>query len=139
MGAVRSMEKALRRARMEPSEVDYINLHGTATELNDVVETIAVKRVFGAHARKLALSSTKPITGHLLGASGALESVVCALALQRQEIPGTINLTEPAEGCDLDYVPGRSRPYPIKVAANLNSGFGGKNSCLIFRDYRIEP
>lgn len=139
MGAVRSLEKALRRARMEPNEVDYINLHGTATELNDVVETIAVKRVFGAHAHKLALSSTKPITGHLLGASGALESVVCALALKHQEIPGTINLTDPAEGCDLDYVPGRSRPYPIKVAANLNSGFGGKNSCLIFRDYRAEP
>jgi len=136
LGAVRALEKALRRARMEPQEVDYINLHGTATELNDVVETTAVKTVFGSHARKLALSSTKPVTGHLLGASGAIESVVCAMALQRQEIPPTINLSEPAEGCDLDYVPRQSRPYPLQIAANLNSGFGGKNSCLIFRKYR---
>ena len=136
LGLHRAMEKALRRARLHPTEIDYINAHGTATENNDLVETIAIKRLFGEHARRLAVSATKPVTGHLMGASGALETIIGALTLQRQEIPPTINLAEPAEGCDLDYVPGRSRPYPVRAMMNLNTGFGGKNSCLILGAYR---
>src|SRR5437667_8246592 len=127
------MRKALRRARLLASEIDYINAHGTATEGNDLVETRAIKHVFGEQAHRVAISSTKPVTGHLLGAAGAVETVVCALAIKNGEIPPTINLTEPAEGCDLDYVPHKPRRYPVKIAMNLNSGFGGKNSCLILR------
>ncbi len=135
VGIRRAMEKALRDARLHCSEVDYINAHGTATETNDTVETLAVKRLFGEHARRVAISSTKPVTGHLLAAAGALETVICVLAIAHQEIPPTINLTAPAAGCDLDYVPQKSRPYPVRVAMNLNSGFGGKNSSLILREF----
>lgn len=135
IGYFRAIEKALRQARVEPSEVDYINAHGTATPANDSVETKAIKNFFGSHAYRLAVSSTKPITGHTMAAAGALETVVCALAIARGEIPMTSNLTEPAEDCDLDYVRDKSRPYPIRVALNLNSGFGGKNSCLVLRRY----
>jgi 3-oxoacyl-[acyl-carrier-protein] synthase II len=136
IGVYRAMEKAMRQARINPSDVDYINVHGTATASNDLVETKAIKNLFQSHASKLALSSTKPVTGHLLGASGALETVICALALQREVIPLTLNHKNPAEGCDLDYVTAESRPYPIRVAMNLNSGFGGKNSCLILKQNR---
>ena len=136
VGLYRAMEKALRRARLHVSEVDYINAHGTATEANDLVETRAIKRLFGEHARRLAVSSTKPVSGHLLAAAGALETVVCVLTLTHKEIPLTLNFKEPAEGCDLDYVPGESRAYPVRVAMNINSGFGGKNSCLILKEYR---
>ena len=125
----------MRRARIHPSEVDYLNAHGTATATNDPIETKAIKRVFGEHAARLAVSSTKPVTGHLMGAAGAIETVVCVLAIKEQEIPPTINLTEPDSTCDLDYVPHRSRPYPVKVAANLNAGFGGKNACLILKAF----
>lgn len=135
LGYSRAIQKALRQAKIDLEEVDYINAHGTATEANDVVETKAIKRIFGPHAQRLAVSSTKPVTGHLLGAAGALETVVCALALHRQEIPLTLNHQTPGPGCDLDYVVGKSRPYPIRVALNLSSGFGGKNSCLILRRY----
>jgi 3-oxoacyl-[acyl-carrier-protein] synthase II len=135
VGFGRSMEKALRRARIHPSEVDYLNAHGTATATNDPIETKAIKRVFGEHSARLALSSTKPVTGHLMGAAGAIETVVCVLAIREQEIPPTINLTEPDPTCDLDYVPNRPRPYPVKVAANLNAGFGGKNACLILKAF----
>lgn len=135
IGVRRAMEKALRRARLDVTEVDYINAHGTATEANDLVETRAIKRLFGPHAWKLAVSSTKPVTGHLMGAAGALETVVCVLAVHHQEIPLTLNFNEPAEECDLDYVRGRSRPYPIRIAINLSSGFGGKNSCLVLGRY----
>ncbi len=135
IGYFRAMQKAIRSAGIDPEEVDYINAHGTATDANDIVETKAIKRMFGAHAYRLAVSSTKPVTGHLLGATGALETVVCALALHHQEIPLTLNHTEPGEGCDLDYVAQQSRPYPIRVALNLSSGFGGKNSCLVMRRY----
>jgi 3-oxoacyl-[acyl-carrier-protein] synthase II len=130
-GIYRAMEKALRQARLHPSEVDYINAHGTATESNDLAETRAIKRLFGPAATRVAVSATKPVTGHLLGAAGVLEAVICVLALEQAVIPPTINLDEPAEGCDLDYVPLRPRPYPVRVAMNLNSGFGGKNSCLV--------
>ena len=134
-GARRAMEKALRNSAVAPSEVDYINAHGSATKAHDLVETIAIKKVFGEHARRLAVSSTKPVTGHLMGAAGATEAAVCMLSVFHQEIPPTINLHEPAEGCDLDYVPLKSRPYPVRVAINLNSAFGGKNSCLVVARY----
>ncbi len=134
-GYFRAIQKGMREAGIEAEEVDYINAHGTATEANDIVETKAIKRYFGDHAYRLAVSSTKPITGHLLGAAGALETVVCALSIHHQEIPLTLNHEVPGEGCDLDYVPGRSRPYPVRVALNLSSGFGGKNSCLVLRRY----
>ncbi len=134
-GYIRAMEKAIRAARIQRTEVDYINAHGTATDANDLVETRAVKAFFGEHAKRVAISSTKPVTGHLMAGAGALETVVCALALYYKEIPMTLNHQEPGEECDLDYVAGKSRPYPLKIALNLNSGFGGKNSCLVLRNY----
>ena len=135
IGLHRAMEKALREAQIAPEEVEYINAHGTATEANDIVETRAIQRFFRNRARMLAVSSTKPITGHLLAAAGALETIVCALAIDRQMIPMTSNLRVPAEGCDLDYVMGSSRPYPLQTVLNINVGFGGKNSCLALRRY----
>jgi 3-oxoacyl-[acyl-carrier-protein] synthase II len=135
IGFRRAMEKALRRARVSPSEVDYINAHGTATSTNDPIETLAIKSVFNERAGQLAISSTKPITGHLMGAAGAVETVVCALAIKHAMIPATINLNVPAEGCDLDYVPRKSRPYPVRIALNLNAGFGGKTACLVLGNY----
>lgn len=135
LGMARAMEKALRDARAHHSSVNYINAHGTATETNDVAETRAIKKVFGSDARRVAISSTKPITGHLLGAAGAIETIVCALAIKHQEMPLTLNFKEPAEDCDLDYIPNISRPYPIDIALNLNCGFGGKNSCLVLQRY----
>ena len=134
-GYVRAMEKALHEARLHPSEVNYINAHGSATPLNDPVETKAVKRVFRHHSKRLAISGSKPIFGHLMGASGAIEAMVCALALWHQEIPPTINLTEPDPDCDLDYVPGAAREYPVQVAMNLNAGFGGRYACLALRKF----
>jgi 3-oxoacyl-[acyl-carrier-protein] synthase II len=135
IGLFRAMQKAVRQSGIAPEQVDYINAHGTATEANDIVETKAIKRFFGAHAYRLAVSSTKPVTGHTLGAAGALETIICALAIKHQEIPLTLNHREPAEECDLDCVPERSRPYPLRMVMNLSSGFGGKNSCLIMRQY----
>lgn len=135
IGMRRAMQKGLRDAGVDISEVDYINAHGTATEANDLVETKAIKAIFGKEAHRIAVSSTKPVTGHVMGAAGALESVVCALAIHHKEIPFTLNHSEAAEGCDLDYVKGAPRPYPIRTALNLNSGFGGKNSCLVLRKY----
>ena len=136
-GMYRAMQKALGQAQLKPSEVDYINAHGTATEANEVVETRAIKRLFGEHAYSVSISSTKPVTGHLLGASGAIETIVCALTLQHQEAPPTINLSDPEEACDLDYIPQTSRPRPITVAMNVSSGFGGRNACLILKKYSL--
>jgi 3-oxoacyl-[acyl-carrier-protein] synthase II len=133
LGYRRALEKALRQARVNPTEVDYINAHGSATPLNDPVETRAIKAVFGSHARRLAVSATKPVTGHLMGASGAIETVICALTIKNGEIPPTINLEDPGEGCDLDYVPKEARPYPVRVAVNLNAGFGGRYACLVLK------
>jgi 3-oxoacyl-[acyl-carrier-protein] synthase II len=133
LGLYRAMEKAFRNAGIHPTEIDYINVHGTATEANDKVESIAIQNFFGDHAPRLAVSSTKPITGHLLAAAGALESCVCALAIKHSESPLTLNFHDPAEGCELDYVPDKSRPYPMRGVLNINVGFGGKNSCLILR------
>jgi 3-oxoacyl-[acyl-carrier-protein] synthase II len=134
LGYKAALRRAFRHARVHPEEVDYINAHGSATRRNDPIETLAIKDVFGSQARRLAVSGTKAITGHLMGASGAVEAVITALAVKNQQIPPTINLTEPDEGCDLDYVP-ETRPYPIRAAVNLNAGFGGRYSCLIMKQF----
>jgi 3-oxoacyl-[acyl-carrier-protein] synthase II len=135
VGYYRAMEKALYQGGIQPEQVDYINAHGTATGANDIVETRAIKRFFGSHSRRLSISSTKPVTGHLMGGAGAVETVICALAIHHAAIPVTANLVEPDPECDLDYIPGKYRPYPIDVVLNLNSGFGGKNSCMVLRRY----
>lgn len=135
VGYVRALEKAMRDAEVLPSEVQYINAHGSATPLNDPVETKALKTAFRDHARRLAISGTKPVTGHLMGASGAIESMLCALTLWHQEIPPTINLNEPDPACDLDFVPGAARSYPVNVAINLNAGFGGRYACLVLKKF----
>ena len=135
IGMCRAIEKGLRDAGVAKSEVNYINAHGTATTANDVVEIKAIKTHFGTHAHRLAVSSTKGVTGHLLAAAGALESVVATLAIYHQMIPKTTNLIVTEPECDLDLVIGESRPYPISVALNLSVGFGGKNSCLVMKRY----
>ncbi len=135
MGYAQALKKAMRHARLAPNEVDYINAHGSATPLNDPVETKAIKNVFRDHARRLAISATKPITGHLMGASGSIETMICALSIWHQEIPPTINLHEPDPGCDLDYVAGEARSFPVKVALNLSAGFGGRYACLALKKF----
>lgn len=135
MGIRKAMQKALRNARLHPADVDYINAHGSSTRLNDPIESRAIREVFREEAQRVAVSATKAVTGHTMGAAGALESIICALTLYHQEIPPTINLDEPDEGCDLDFVPHKSRPYPVRTALNLNAGFGGKNSCLALGRY----
>ena len=132
-GASRAMALAMKDARVEPSTVGYINAHGTSTPYNDKSETMAIKRVFGEHARKLAVSSTKSMTGHLLGAAGGLEFAVCTLVLGRGVIPPTINLDCPDEECDLDYVPKVARPMKIEHALSNSFGFGGTNGALLFK------
>ena len=132
-GAARSMINALRNARTEADEVDYVNAHGTSTPLGDIAETRAVKRCFGGHAGELAISSTKSMTGHLLGAAGGIEAVFTALAVQHQIAPPTINLLDQDPQCDLDYVPNEARPMNIRVALSNAFGFGGTNSTLVFR------
>lgn len=131
IGILRAMDRALRNARLEKTDIDYVNAHATATEANDRVETAAIKKFFGPHAERLGVSGTKPVTGHLMAAAGAVETAVCALAVHHQTMPLTANLTHPDAACDLDYVRDRARPYPIRVAMNLSSGFGGKNACLL--------
>jgi 3-oxoacyl-[acyl-carrier-protein] synthase II len=132
-GAARCMANALRNARMNPDEIDYINAHGTSTPLGDIAETIAVKRCFGDHARRLAISSSKSMTGHLLGAAGGIEAVFSVLAVHRQVAPPTANLFEADPACDLDYVPLAARQMPIRAALSNSFGFGGTNGTLIFR------
>ena len=132
-GAARAMEHAVRDAGISPSEIDYINAHGTSTYLNDLNETKAIKRVFGEHASKLAVSSTKSMTGHLLGAAGAVEAIYCLLALQDQVAPPTINLDNPDEGCDLNYVPHEAQELKMKYVLSNSLGFGGTNGSLIFK------
>ncbi|MCC6473962.1 MAG: beta-ketoacyl-ACP synthase II [Burkholderiales bacterium] len=131
-GALRCMANALRNARLAPDGIDYINAHGTSTPLGDVAETIAVKRCFGGHAARLAMSSTKSMTGHLLGAAGGVEAVFSVLAVHQQVAPPTANLDHPSPDCDLDYVPGSARPMPIRAALSNSFGFGGTNGTLIF-------
>ena len=132
-GAARCMVNAMRNGGVNADEVDYINAHGTSTPLGDIAETVAVKRCFGDHARKLAVSSTKSMTGHLLGAAGGIEAVFTALALHEQIAPPTINLVNRDPLCDLDYVPNQARRMPIRVAVSNSFGFGGTNGSLVFR------
>jgi 3-oxoacyl-[acyl-carrier-protein] synthase II len=134
--AILAIQAALDRAGMEPTQVDYINAHGTATRLNDPAETQAIKRVFGDHAYKLAVSSTKSMTGHLLAGAGALEALICVKALQDGIIPPTINLRNPDPECDLDYVPNQARPADINVVMSDSFGFGGHNATLLLKRYQ---
>jgi 3-oxoacyl-[acyl-carrier-protein] synthase II len=118
-------------ARLDPSAIDYLNAHATSTTLGDVIETQAIRRVFGPHADRLAVSSTKSMTGHLLGASGGIELIASALAIARGVVPPTINLENPDPACDLDYVPNVAREMRVRNAVSTSFGFGGHNSCLV--------
>jgi 3-oxoacyl-[acyl-carrier-protein] synthase II len=132
-GAFRCMRNSLRDAGMNADGIDYVNAHGTSTPLGDIAETLAVKRLFGEHARRIAVNSTKSMTGHLLGAAGAVEAVFSILALRDQVSPPTINLDSPDPQCDLDYVPNEARRMPIRAAMSNSFGFGGTNGTLVFR------
>jgi 3-oxoacyl-[acyl-carrier-protein] synthase II len=132
-GAARCMQMALDTAGVNPEEVDYINAHGTSTPFNDLYETLAIKSVFGAHAKKLMISSTKSMTGHLLGAAGGVEAAYSLLAMTHGVVPPTINYSEPDPECDLDYVPNEARQADVKIALSNSLGFGGTNATLLFR------
>ena len=134
-GAIRVINAALNDARVNPDEVDYINAHGTSTPLNDKVETLAIKEIFGERAYQLKISSIKSMIGHLLGAAGAVEAVATALTIKNGVIPPTINYEHPDPDCDLDYVPNKAIEYPVKVAISNSFGFGGTNACLVFKEY----
>jgi 3-oxoacyl-[acyl-carrier-protein] synthase II len=134
-GARRVMVMAIRKAGIAPSDVDYINAHGTSTPYNDRLETLAIRNCFGEHADKLAISSTKSMTGHLLGGAGGLEAGITALAVHHQIVPPTINLDDPDPECDLDYVPHQSRTMPIRYALSNSFGFGGTNAALLFKRF----
>lgn len=131
-GAARCMKIALKNAGINPEEIDYVNAHGTSTPAGDVGETQAMKTAFGDHAYKMAVSSTKSMTGHLLGAAGGIEAVFTALAIRDQVAPPTINLDTPDPECDLDFVPGEARKMKIDIAMSNSFGFGGTNGTLIF-------
>ena len=135
-GAARAMTLALKDAHLAPGDVGYINAHGTSTPYNDKFETLAIKRVFGDHAKKLAVSSTKSMTGHLLGAAGGVEAIATSLALHHGLLPPTINYETPDPECDLDYVPNQARKQDVEVALSNAFGFGGTNATLAFRKYR---
>jgi 3-oxoacyl-[acyl-carrier-protein] synthase II len=135
-GAARAITEALREARVDPHDVDYINAHGTSTRLNDLMETAAVKRVFGEKARKLPLSSIKSMVGHLIGAAGAVEAVALALTLHDGALPPTINQTQPDPECDLDYVPNMAREVPVQTGVSTSFGFGGQNAALVMRRFQ---
>lgn len=135
-GAIRCMEMALRDAGLNPSEIDYINAHGTSTKQGDEIETKAIKNVFGDHAYKMAVSSTKSMTGHLLGAAGGIEAVITVFSIYKNIVPPTINLDNPDPECDLDYVPYKSRVMEVNNALTNSFGFGGTNACLIFKKFR---
>ncbi len=134
-GAIRVMKAALDDAGVPPTVVDYINAHGTSTPYNDKLETLAIKKLFGEHAYRLAVSSTKSMTGHLLGAAGGLEAGITVLAIRHQTVPPTINLEHPDPDCDLDYVPNQKRERPITYALSNSFGFGGTNGALLFKRY----
>jgi 3-oxoacyl-[acyl-carrier-protein] synthase II len=127
------MRNALKDANLESSSIDYINAHGTSTPLGDIAETLAIKKLLGARAPRVAVNSTKSMTGHLLGAAGAVEAIFSILALRDQVSPPTINLRTPDPQCDLDYVPNEKRRMPIRVALSNSFGFGGTNGTLIFK------
>jgi 3-oxoacyl-[acyl-carrier-protein] synthase II len=132
-GAFRVMCAALRDAKVRPQQVGYVNAHGTSTPLGDAIETVAVKRVFGEHASKVAVSSTKSMTGHLLGGAGGLEAGISVLALRHQILPPTINYEQPDPACDLDYVPNQARKAEVEYALSNSFGFGGTNAALLFK------
>jgi len=132
-GAYRVMRVALRDAKVEPSAVGYVNAHGTSTPIGDAIETVAMKRVFGEHAKKMPVSSTKSMTGHLLGGAGGLEAGISVLVLRDQVLPPTINYEHPDPACDLDYVPNHARKAPVEYALSNSFGFGGTNAALLFR------
>jgi 3-oxoacyl-[acyl-carrier-protein] synthase II len=134
-GAVRSMRLCLQDAALAPEEIQYVNAHGTSTPAGDVNETQALKEVFGAHARRLPVSSTKSMTGHLLGAAGGIESVITVLALVKGVLPPTINYETPDAECDLDYVPNTARAAQVRAALTNSFGFGGTNASLIFKRF----
>lgn len=134
-GAARSMQVAINDAGIEPSQIDYINAHGTSTYYNDLYETMAIKSVFGEYAKNVSVSSTKSMTGHLLGASGAIEAIVCALAIKDNFVPPTINLENPGEGMDLDYTPNKGKERVINYALSNSLGFGGHNATIILKKY----
>src|SRR6476661_8368738 len=132
-GAAIAMKAALREAKLDPLDIDYINAHGTSTRLNDLMETVAVKRVFGHRAASIPMSSQKSMVGHLIGASGALEAAATAMSLQRGVVPPTINQVTPDPLCDLDYVPNTAREMPLRSAISNSFGFGGQNASLVMR------
>ena len=133
-GPVLALEMALRKAQIDASTIGYVNAHGTGTAMNDRVETVALKRVFGKHAYRFAVSSTKSMTGHMMGAAGAVEAIFTILALRHQLLPPTMHYAQPDPDCDLDYVPNAARPAPGLEAVLSNSiGLGGHNAALIFR------
>ena len=134
-GAARCMKVALRHSGMNPGDISYINAHGTSTPQGDIAETMAIKSVFGEHARKLAVSSTKGATGHMLGAAGAVEMIVCAKAIQTDTVPPTINLQNPDPACDLDYVPNTARQMKVNAIVNNSFGFGGHNSTITAKKF----
>lgn len=136
-GAVRTMDWALQDAQVEPAQVDYINAHGTSTPINDLVETAAIKRLFGERAYDIPISSTKSMIGHAMGASGALEAVVCALTIERNWIHPTINLDQPDPECDLDYVPDQPRQVEVSTALSNSFGLGAQNACLVLRGLEL--
>ena len=134
-GAQRCMRMALQKAGINPEQVDYVNAHGTSTPVGDLCETRAIKAVFGEHAKKLSVSSTKSMTGHLLGAAGVVESIACILAIQNSLIPPTINLENPEEECDLDFTPLTAKERTVRIAVNNSFGFGGHNATLIIKAF----
>lgn len=134
-GAARSMQMAINDAGIEPEKIDYINAHGTSTYYNDLYETMAIKSVFGEDAKNVSISSTKSMTGHLLGASGAIEAIVCALAIKDNFVPPTINLENPGEGMDLDYTPNKGKERTINYALSNSLGFGGHNATIVLKKY----
>ncbi len=138
LGAVRSMRRALHNAKINPRDIDYINAHGTSTELNDKMETIAIKKVFGDYAYQVPISSTKSMIGHMLGAGGGVEAIATILMMENQMVHPTINYETPDDDCDLDYVPNRARPCKIEIAMSNSFGFGGQNASLIFKRYKPE-
>jgi len=134
-GAAKAIQLALHKAGLAPSEIDYINAHGTSTQLNDRVETIAIKTVFGDNAYHIPISSTKSMMGHLVGSAGAVEAAICIMVIRNGIIPPTINLTHPDPECDLDYVPNVARQATVTTSLSNSFGFGGHNSVLVFREY----
>jgi 3-oxoacyl-[acyl-carrier-protein] synthase II len=134
-GAANCMISALKNAEINPEQVEYINAHGTSTKYGDEIETVAIKKVFGDHAYRLCVSSTKSMIGHLLGASGGVEAAICALSIYNKVVPPTINLDNPDRECDLDYIAHDARSIDLNIAMSNSFGFGGTNACIVFRRF----